>query len=203
MSSLDRKHLPTLFILPAPSSHVTRRQPARPRSHRDYNPQKAPRRRGAESRPGSSPTGTSGRDRGSRRRRKRRATVLPVTPCPCLSFPPHPKLGLLGSTSPLTPGTRLPFCFVSGIFFPSRDARGGPPPGAEVTGKLPPFDPCGAWIVGDPPEALLPSQGLRTCCGPSLQIHPAKGTFFLRVSTGTERVRGDPGVRDWEPPRPS
>lgn len=25
---------------------------------------------------------------------------------------------------------------------------GGSPPGAEVTGKLPPFDPCGPWVAG-------------------------------------------------------
>ena len=54
------------------------------------------------------------------------------------------------------------------VFFFSRDAWGRPPPAAEVTGKLPPFDPCGPWVAGDRLRPLFPSLG----CVLSLGVLP-------------------------------
>lgn len=172
---------------------MTRTQPAMPRSHRDYNPQKAPRLRGAESRPGSGPTGTSGRARGSRRRRKRRATVLPVIPCPCLSFPPHPKLGLVGSTSPLTPGTRLPFCFVSGIFFSHVTRGAGPRLGQRLLGNSRPSTPAGLGLWGTLPRPFCPPRACVPAVGPRSKYALRRGRSFYgfqQVLSGSVATRG-------------
>lgn len=120
------------------------------------------------------------------------------------ALPPHPKWGLAQSAYPLPLGTRLN-SFVTGVFFPSRDARGGPPPGAAGTGQLPPFDPrgrAGGRAGGGPCRGTLVLPGAACPLGPSLRFIPAAGTSLAPVSTGTaERIRDDPGVWGCGPPR--
>lgn len=79
----------------------------------------------------------------------------------------HPELVLVSPASflPLGRGPSFLLC-VNAVFFSSRDARGRPPPGAGVIGKLPPFDllePLGrrAFL-----RSLLFSKGPQACLGP-------------------------------------
>lgn len=120
----------------------------------------------AEPRPGAHPSGE---------RKSRRFTVaaeaesysVPVTTNPCLRFFLTLSWCWLSPASflPLGRGPSFLLC-VNAVFFSSRDARGRPPPGAGVIGKLPPFDllePLGrrAFL-----RSLLFSKGPQACLGP-------------------------------------
>ena len=68
------------------------------------------------------------------------------------------------------------------VFFSSGDARGRPPPGAEVIGKLPPFDllePRGGRATL---RSLLFSKGPEACLGPLPQC------FFLVEIVSSHQV---------------
>ena len=87
----------------------------------------------------------------------------------------------------------FPLCLLP-VFF-SLEAWGRPPPGAEVTGKLPPFDPCGPWVAGDPLKALFPFQGCGLARGPLPSYCLRRGRSFPgfnRYWAGTWRPLSPP-----------
>lgn len=69
----------------------------------------------------------------------------------------------------------FPFCY---RYFSSHVTRGRPPPAAEVTGKLPPFDPCGPWVAGDRLRPLFPSLGCVLALGTLLRYSLRRGSSF-------------------------
>ncbi|XDB65006.1 hypothetical protein AB1E18_018302 [Capra hircus] len=69
----------------------------------------------------------------------------------------------------------FPFCY---RYFSSHVTRGRPPPAAEVTGKLPPFDPCGPWVAGDRLRPLFPSLGCVLALGALLRYSLRRGSSY-------------------------
>lgn len=82
---------------------------------------------------------------------------------------------------------------------------GGYPPGAEVTGKLPPFDPCGPWVAG-----ILRGPFARVCVpglGPLPKYSLRREHFFPGFQQVLSGSVADPPPRrprvwDCRPPRP-
>lgn len=173
---------------------MTGRQSARPRSHGDYSPQKAPRRWGAESRPGACPTGTSGRARGSRRRRKRTATVLPVNSVSLSLLPSAPQAGARGVLFSPHPLDKTSFLFCWRYFSPPHVTRGaGPRPGRRLLGNSRPSTPAGLGLWGTLPRLLCPRRACVPVVGPRSKYSLRRGRAFYRfqqVLSGSVATQG-------------